>query len=357
MTQPSQWLRPALLAAQAYHVPDATGYLKLDAMENPYPLPPALHDAWLAALAQAPLHRYPDPQAHALRQQLRARFDLPQAAEILLGNGSDELILLLCLALAGSGRPVLAPEPSFVMYRLLAQACQMPYVGVPLQAADFSLDTAAMLAAIAQHQPALIFLAYPNNPTGNLFDAEALRAILAAAPGLVVLDEAYAPFAQASTLSWLADYPNLLVLRTLSKFGLAGLRLGYLVGAPAWLHELDKLRLPYNINVLTQLSCTFLLQHTPVFLAQAAQIRSDRAQLAAALQALPSLTVYPSAANFILLRTPPHQADTWFKQLKAHGILIKNLSPAGGLLQDCLRVTVGTPTENQALIAALQAMV
>lgn len=349
----SRWLRPELLAASAYHVPDATGCIKLDAMENPYPLPPELRAAWAAALADAPLHRYPDPQAHAVRAQLRTQFALPDSAEILLGNGSDELILLLCLALAGSQQAVLAPEPSFVMYRLLAQACRMPYVGVPL-ASDFSLDSGAMLEAIATYQPALIFLAYPNNPTGNLFDATTLRAILNAAPGLVILDEAYEPFASASTLPWLAEYPNLLVLRTLSKFGLAGLRLGYLVGSPAWLHELDKLRLPYNINILTQISCAFLLQHAPAFRTQAAQICADRAVLTAALQALPGLTVYPSAANFILFRTPPGQATPWFNQLKAQQILIKNLSPAGGLLQDCLRVTVGTPTENQAFLAALQ---
>jgi histidinol-phosphate aminotransferase len=348
----SRWLRPELLAASAYHVPDASGCIKLDAMENPYPLPEALHQAWLTALAHAPLHRYPDPQGTLLKQQLRTTFALPDTAELLLGNGSDELILLLCLALAGQGRCVLAPEPGFVMYRILALACQMAYIGVPLRAADFSLDPTAMLQAIQTHQPALIFLAYPNNPTGNLFAPEVLREILAHAPGLVVIDEAYEPFAESSTMDWLAQYPNLLLLRTLSKFGLAGLRLGYLVGAPAWLTQIDKLRLPYNINVLTQLSGQFLLQHADHFLAQAAQLRTARTSLSADLAALPGLCVYPSRANFILFRTPRGLADALFRRLRAQQILIKNLSPAGGLLQDCLRVTVGTPAENQAFLSA-----
>ncbi len=272
-----------------------------------------------------------------------------------MGNGSDELIQLLILALVGSGRAVLAPEPSFVMYRLIAGFVGMPFIAVPLRADDFGLDLAALLAAIERHQPALIFIAYPNNPTGNRFDARAVRRVLQAAPGLVVLDEAYFPFADHSFLSSLPEFENLLVMRTLSKMGLAGLRLGLLVGAPRWLDEFEKLRLPYNINVLTQVSADFALLHQTVLLEQAGRIRAERAALFAALNALPGITAFPSEANFILVRTPAGQANRLFESLREGGILVKNLSATGGLLQDCLRVTVGTVEENQAFLAALAA--
>jgi histidinol-phosphate aminotransferase len=170
---------------------------------------------------------------------------------VLLGNGSDELIQMLILAVARPGAVVLAPEPTFVMYRLIAHWLGVRFVGVPLRADDFGLDRAAMLAAIAQYQPALVFLACPNNPTGNLFDRDDVLAILDAAPGAVVVDEAYAPFTAASFLEQVGSRPELLVMRTLSKAGLAGLRLGILAGPAAWIAQIDKVRLPYNINVLT----------------------------------------------------------------------------------------------------------
>ena len=352
---PAELIRPEIRALRAYHVPDATGMIKLDAMENPYSWPADLIDAWLAALRTAPLNRYPDPQARRLQACLREAMAIPADAALLLGNGSDELIQLLILALAGSGRAVLAPEPSFVMYRLIAACVGMPYVAVPLRADDFGLDLAALLAAIDRQQPALIFLAYPNNPTGNRFAAEDIRQILQATAGLVVVDEAYFPFADHSFLPDLLEFDNLLVLRTLSKMGLAGLRLGWLVGAPRWLNEFDKLRLPYNINVLTQVSAEFALVHQTVLLEQAARIRASRAALFADLNALPGITAFPSEANFILLRVPTGQANRLFESLREGRILVKNLSAAGGLLQDCLRVTVGTAEENQAFLAALAA--
>jgi histidinol-phosphate aminotransferase len=213
-----------------------------------------------------------------------------------------------------------------------------------------------MRAAIEAHQPAVIFLAYPNNPTGNLLRAEDIEAILAAAPGLVVVDEAYAPFTDASFLGRLGQYDNLLVLRTVSKMGLAGLRLGLLIGAAAWMGEIDKTRLPYNINVLTQASGEFALRHVAVLEEQAQRIRADRAGLQAALAELPGMTVYPSDANFILFRVPVGRGQALFDALKARGVLIKNLSGAGVVLADCLRVTVGRPEENAAFLQALRAV-
>jgi histidinol-phosphate aminotransferase len=279
---------------------------------------------------------------------------VPRAMAVLLGNGSDELIQMIVQTVAAPGRVILAPEPTFVMYRMIAQVLGLKFAGVPLTD-DFALDIDAMLEAIDLHQPAVVFLAYPNNPTGNLFDAAAIRRIITEAPGLVVVDEAYAAFAADSFMGALGEFPNLLVLRTVSKMGLAGLRLGMLAGAPAWLAEIDKTRLPYNINVLTQLSAEFALEHHAVLDAQTAQIRADRTTLLAALKALPGLTVYPSAANFVLFRTPAGRATEIFNALRERHILIKNLSAAGGALADCLRVTVGTADENVAFLTALRA--
>jgi histidinol-phosphate aminotransferase len=322
-------------------------------MENPYGWPDALREAWLARLRSAPLNRYPDPQAAPLKARLRQALAIPAAADVILGNGSDELIQLVILALAAPGRTVLAPEPSFVMYRLIAAFAGMDYVGVPLRADDFSLDLPAVLAALERRRPAVVFLAYPNNPTGNRFAAAEVRRIIAAAPGLVVVDEAYFSFAEHSFLDSVLAHDNLLVMRTVSKMGLAGLRLGLLVGAPDWIAELEKLRLPYNINVLTQLSTEFALEHAALLSEQARRIRQDRAALEAALNALPGITAYPSEANFILFRTPPGAARRVHTALRDAGVLIKDLSGAHALLSDCLRVTVGTPEENQVFLTAL----
>lgn len=345
-------IRPEIQAIAAYHVPDASGMIKLDAMENPYSLPPALQQALGQQLQAAALNRYPDPGGQRVKQALASQIDLPAGYELLLGNGSDELIQMLMLACAKSGATVLAPEPSFVMYRMVATWCGLDYVGVDLQA-DFSLDMPMMLQAIEAHQPALTFLAYPNNPTGNLFAQEDLRAILAAADGWVVIDEAYAPFASHSCAQWLAEYPNLLLMRTLSKLGLAGLRLGYLAGPAACLAELDKVRMPYNINVLTQVSVACLLEHSHVFAQQAEEICVQRQWLLDKLAAL-GLQAVPSEANFVLLRCADQdQALAWFAALQAAGILVKCLAKAHDLLHNCLRITIGTPEENQAFIAAL----
>jgi len=350
---PEVLIRPEIRALHAYHVPDAQGMIKLDAMENPYSWPAAVQQAWLTKLQDAPLNRYPDAGATALKQRLREAMAIPSAADLILGNGSDELIQLVALAVAAPGRVLLAPEPGFVMYRMIAGFTGMEYVGVPLRARDFSLDMPAMLAALERHQPAVVFLAYPNNPTGNRFPEAEVRHLIAAAPGLVVVDEAYFTFAEHSFLDSVLDYDNLLVMRTVSKMGLAGLRLGLLVGASQWLIELDKLRLPYNINILTQLSAEFALEQQDLLDEQARLIRRDRAEVGIALNALPGIVAYPSEANFILFRTPSGQARDLCTGLREAGILIKDLSLAGGLLHDCLRVTVGTTEENHLFLETL----
>jgi histidinol-phosphate aminotransferase len=351
----AQWIRPEIRALHAYHVPPAAGLIKLDAMENPYRWPPAMVDAWLEILREVSLNRYPDPAADALKQGMRAFFGVPADMAVLLGNGSDELLQIIALALAAPGRKALAPQPAFSMYRMISIFAGLEFVGVPLRAGDFALERDAVLAAIAQHRPALVLLDYPNNPTGGLFDAQTVRAVIEAAPGLVVVDEAYQIFSEVTLMDWLRDYPNLLVLRTLSKLGLAGLRLGMLAGRPEWIAELDKIRLPYNINVLTQASAEFALRHRALLEEQAGRIRADREALLASLRACRGLTVYPSRSNFILFRAPAGRGGEIFAALRERGVLIKNLDGAGAALRDCLRVTVGTPAENQAFMAALSA--
>ncbi|MGR8952693.1 MAG: histidinol-phosphate transaminase [Gammaproteobacteria bacterium] len=344
--------RKEVLAMSAYHVADAEGLIKLDAMENPYEWPDDIKTSWLETLRACALNRYPDPNARRLAATIKRLNGLPDEAALLLGNGSDEIIQLLLMALP-HGSSVLSPEPGFVMYKQLSHCLGLNYHGIPLRAEDFDLDLPAMLDAIDRYQPKLIFLAYPNNPTGNLFNQEAINAIVDKAPGLVVIDEAYEPFAGASYLGTLKHQHNLLVMRTVSKLGLAGLRLGYLTGSPELIEQLDKIRLPYNINVLTQASAEFALNHKALFDQQTRLICAERTRVFAALNAIAGITAYASAANFILFRTPAQRASEVFAALKQQGVLIKNLSPQGGILADCLRVTIGKPYENSAFLSAL----
>ncbi|MDH2919306.1 MAG: histidinol-phosphate transaminase [Sideroxydans sp.] len=347
----NQLVRPEILALNAYHVPASAGMVKLDAMENPYLVPAALRAEIAAAVSEAAINRYPDPSAQGLRQKIRDLLQLSDDMDVLLGNGSDELIQLLAMAVNKPNATLLSVEPSFVMYKMIATFLGMRYVGVPL-AADFSLDMSAMLASIEREQPALIFLAYPNNPTGNAFSTADIQQILCAAQGLVVVDEAYYAFAENSFVAHLTDYPNLLVMRTFSKLGMAGLRLGFLVGDKRWLAQLDKLRLPYNVGVLPQLVASKLLQHHDVLLTQAAQIKQDRSKLAQQLSAITGVQVFASSANFLLLRVA--HAQEIFAGLKQRGVLIKNLHGGHAMLENCLRVTVGTPAENERFIVAFK---
>jgi histidinol-phosphate aminotransferase len=361
-------IRAEIRALKAYHVPDASGLIKLDAMENPYSWPEDVRQHWVEAVRKVDLNRYPDPGARGVKSRLRDALKVPAGMELLLGNGSDELIQIICLALTTPSATVLAPAPTFVMYQMIATFTGMKFTGVPL-GKDFALDEAAMLEAIERHEPAVIFLDYPNNPTGNLFDARAVERVIRAMPGLVVVDEAYHAFAQESFLGRLGEFDNLLVMRTLSKQGLAGLRLGVLAGAPAWLNEFDKVRLPYNLGSVAQVSAEFALTQSALLDAQAAQIRADRETLFRELAAMPGIQAWPSRANFILFRVEERgtrdaqgrasaatdrmsrAADRVFQALLEAKVLIKNLD---GMIPGCLRVTVGTPQENSAFLAALR---
>jgi histidinol-phosphate aminotransferase len=354
-SSPDQLIRAEILALSAYHVPSASGMVKLDAMENPYSLPAPLREEIAQLTADASINRYPDPNAASLKAALREALAIPSGMEIMLGNGSDEIIQIIALACARPGAVLMSVEPAFAMFRIIATFSGMSYAGVPLNP-DFSLDVNSMLAAIARHQPAVIFIAYPNNPTGNLFDAAGISRIIEAAPGLVVVDEAYHAFADASFMGKLVQYPNLLLMRTLSKSGLAGLRLGLLAGRPEWLIQLEKLRLPYNVGIVTQLITEKVLQHGDILLRQATAIKIERRLMSERLTAMDGIEVFPTDANFILFRANGrNNATQVFQRLKELGVLIKNLDGSHPLLKNCLRVTVGTPDENTQFLEALKA--
>ena len=343
-------IRPEIRAISAYSVAKATGMIKLDAMENPYGLSDEARTQIADAVACVAINRYPDGRGDAVKQALRTNLGLPDGVDVVLGNGSDELLQILTMVVAKPGAVILAPSPSFVMYRLNALYANVRFVEVPLEA-DFSLDVDAMLTAIERERPSLVWLAYPNNPTGNLFELAAVERIIRSAPGLVVVDEAYYAFANSSFLSRVLDFPNLIVVRTLSKIGLAGVRLGYAIAHPAWIGELDKVRAPYNVSALTQAVVPILLEHERMLAEQAAAIRSERSRLADAMRAMRGVTVFPTQANFLLVRVA--DASHAFAALRDAGILVKNVDSWHPLLANCLRITVGTPRENDALLSVL----
>ncbi len=353
------WIRPVIKKVDAYHVADASGLIKLDAMENPYHLSNELIEGLQKKLAAADLNRYPDPSAKHLRDKLREVMQVPKDKSIVLGNGSDELIQMLAMAVvnvdAGKNKKnicLMSFEPGFVMYKMIADFVGVNYVGIALSE-DFSLDITRIREAIKKHQPAIIFIAYPNNPSANCYNEPDIEEIISIAPGMVVLDEAYHPFAQTSFMSRLTQYDNLLVMRTVSKMGLAGLRLGLLCGHSDIINEIDKIRLPYNINVLTQISAEFVLDHVDELNQQAKLIRDEREVLLEKMKAMPALHVFPSQANFILFRVLEKNANDIFENIKQSGVLIKNMKADAGLLRNCLRVTVGTPEENLTFLTAL----
>jgi len=348
---PEKIIRDDVRAMKAYPVANADGLVKLDSMENPYGLPQALQREIAEAVSKVEINRYPDPTAPALVQRLREVMGIRPEYDVLLGNGSDEIIHIIVQSVARRGAVVLAARPSFVMFRTYADLAGLDYVGVMLRP-DFTIDIGAFLQALDRHRPAVVFIAYPNNPSGNLFDEGAVERIIAAAPGLVVIDEAYHAFARRTFMTRLAEFPNLVVMRTLSKLGLAGIRLGYAVARPEWIHEFDKVRPPYNVNSLTHVVAERILAHYDVLDVQAQKIIDERKRLDAELRKFPKVTVFPSDANFILARVP--NAATVFEGMRRRGVLIKNLHTGVPLLDGCVRFTIGTPEENRRSLAAFR---
>ena len=357
-SSPLRFVRQDIQSMHAYAIQESVGMVKLDAMENPFTLSATLQAELGARLGAVAINRYPGSRIDDLKRALAEYIDLPKGNGLMIGNGSDELISLLAMTCDVPGASILAPLPGFVMYAMGAQLQGLSFHGVPLTA-DFELDEAAMLASLREHQPAITYIAYPNNPTANLWDAAVIRRLIVEAAsygGLVVMDEAYQPFSSRSWLEEIRNHPqanaNVLLMRTLSKFGLAGVRLGYMIGPQALVDEVDKLRPPYNVSVLNAECALFALEHADVFAQQAALIREQRGLLMDALAKMPGVKVFPSDANMVLTRVP--NAQRTFEGLKAEGILVKNVSKMHPLLGECLRLTVGTPAENAQLIEALQ---
>ncbi len=347
----ANFIRDDIKYMSAYRIADLPeGFIKLDAMESPYhPFArfPELSNEWLRLIAQAQIHLYPNPAASGLQETLRKAFNIPESAAIALGNGSDELIQFMTLLVAQSGATMLAVEPSFVMYRHNAELYGMNYVGVPLNE-DFTLDLPAVLSAIDKHQPALIFIAYPNNPTGVCFRREEVEAIIRAARGIVVVDEAYGAFSRDSFLPQAGSVENLVVMRTISKIGFAGLRIGYAAGSPAVMDELAKILPPYNMNQLSLATAKFALQHHDVIQTTIDILKTERERVFNELSAIGRLKAFPSEANFITVRVP--DADALFNTLKENRILIKKLHGAHPLLAECVRITIGSPEQNDAVL-------
>jgi histidinol-phosphate aminotransferase len=344
--------RQDVQSMHAYAIQPSAGLIKLDAMENPHRLPPDLQAKLGERLGALALNRYPGERTDDLRAALASYARMPEGFDIMLGNGSDELISLVALACDVPGASILAPVPGFVMYAMSAQLQGLKFTGVPLTA-DFELDEGAMLSAIATQRPSVVYIAYPNNPTANLWDDAVIEKIVEAAPGLVVIDEAYQPFSSRSYIDRITRHGHVLLMRTMSKFGLAGVRIGYMMGPAALIAQVDKVRPPYNVSVLNCETALFALEHADVFAAQALDVREQRGVVQRALAQMPGVKAWRSDANMILVRVPDAQRS--FEGLKAQGVLVKNVSKMHDSLANCLRVTVGTADENARMLAALEA--
>ena len=343
-------VRPEVLALTAYRVDRATFPVKLDANESPFAPSPALQAAIGEALRALPIHRYPDPEARELRELLGSRLGVT-AEQIILGNGSDELIQMLLMAVGAPGAPVMAPVPSFSLYELAARSLGLRFVGVPLDP-RFAIDAAPWRAALERERPRAVLIASPNNPTGNRLDEAGIRETLDRCRGLVVVDEAYFDYCGRTLLPDLPQRPNLVILRTLSKIGLAGLRLGILAADPSIVHELNKVRLPYNINILSQAVARVALEQEAEIQAHVRAILRERDAMQRALVAYAEVEVFPSEANFLLIRTP-FPAETIHAGLARLGVSVRRFGDDPALAR-CLRVTIGLPEENARFLDALK---
>jgi histidinol-phosphate aminotransferase len=348
-----EMIKPAVTQLQAYDPHKRAGHVKLDANEHPYALPALVQAAVLRALAEISINRYPDPEAEGLRQALAKGLEVAPDM-LLLGNGSDELVQMVLMACGAPGAAVLTPTPTFSMYHLGAQMLDQRAVEVTLTS-NWELDLPQMLAAMAQEHPRVTVLATPNNPTANCFDHDVVHQLIEAAPGVIVIDEAYHTFSGQTVLPLLKTYPHLIVFRTLSKVGMAGLRVGVLVGNPEIVREINKVRLPYNLNAYSQIAAEVVLQHWEMIAPEFQTIIRERERLRERLGRIPGVTVFPSHANFLLARVAAGAAKVWH-MLGEEGILVRHF-PGSPVLQDCLRITVGTPAENDLLTSSVEAIV
>lgn len=347
---PCDDVRPEIRTLHPYTIEETSARIKLDANESPFrPTERFMQDV-SKEVQRLHLNRYPDPGARRLKDQISSLLKI-ESEQFLLGNGSDELISYLITTFTGQEKGVLFPTPTFSMYGIIAKTLGQNTIEVPLNE-DFQIPSDLLLKTIEERSPQIIFLASPNNPTGNSFAEETILQVVAQSNALVVVDEAYSDFSDhPGFMDHLQKHPNLVILRTLSKIGMAALRIGMLIGSPEVVAELEKVRLPYNINALSQAVATVLLGRPEVLQKQIREIVVERKRLFAGLSDISSLQLFPSQANFILFRT--ESADKLYQHLMDQGILLRNLDQPGAL-SGCLRVTVGNPHENNEFLEQMR---
>jgi histidinol-phosphate aminotransferase len=336
-------VKPNIRSLRAYQAEEIPCSVKLDANESPY---------GVKVIKSVMTNRYPDPEAKALRKLVAKQYRV-KADNILHGNGSDELIYCLINTFGG---PVLFPTPTFSMYGIISQSLGEKGVSVPLDD-KFDLDTEEMLKAVKGRKPKLIFLSSPNNPTGNSFSADRIEKIIKRTssrvtrnPSLVVVDEAYQAFSgRKSFLPLLKKYENLIILKTLSKVGLAALRVGFMIAHEDIINEVNKVRLPFNLNALSQELAVNLLKKGSLTGSKIKTIISERKRLLREMKKIDGIEPYPSDANFILFKAV--DSDALYRMLLKEGVLIRNMK---GAVNGCLRVTVGTPRENTVFLRTLR---
>ena len=341
-------VKKGILELSPYSVPHYECPVKLDGNESPFLLPNEVLEIVISEIRKIPINRYPDPEARSVREKISklTGFSLDGIA---IGNGSDELIGTIMATFSGGTRRVLYPVPTFSMYRITGTAFGLELFEVELDD-RFDIDISETIKEIKKKNPDLIFLASPNNPTGNRFSDTSIFEILDQSKGIVVLDEAYCDFAGRTFLNLIQKYENLIVLRSMSKVGFAGIRMGILFGRSEIVVEINKVRLPYNVNSLTQRTAEVIFDNVGFVSENVQLITRERDRVFKVLKLISSIEAFPSDANFILFRV--NDADRIFKELLRKGILIRNFN-SPGRLENCLRVTIGTPEENNIFLVAL----
>ena len=352
MKDPVSLVKPAVRAVSAYTLAARPARVKINQNENPFELPDELKREVVGEALRRPWGRYPEFDPRELREAL-ADFADWRPDGVLVGNGSNELIEALLLVTVGPGTRVVIPEPTFTLYALLTGILGGESVRVPL-AASHGYDASVLVASARRAAASVVIVCSPNNPTGSVLAPADVARLCRETDGLVVIDEAYHEFAGTTVVPLLVDHPNLVVLRTFSKaMALAGLRVGYLLGAPALVREIDKARLPYNVNFFSEIAALAALRRRDVLAAAVARLRQLRDGLMEEVRSLPGVKVHPSQANFFLLELLEAEPKAIFEALYARGILVRDVTSYPGLSK-CLRVSVGTEEENDALVEALR---
>lgn len=347
-------IRKDLRSLVPYEPHPYSNVIKLDANENPHSFPAELIEKLFSGIDGEMFNRYPDPLGEELIKKI-ALISGFEPENIILGNGSDELIQLLLQTFGGPGRKAVIPVPTFSMYKIHSQITGTGYIEVPRDA-SFGIDSEVLLKELADPDATVTFIASPNNPTGNAAPESLIESIVQNAQGLIVIDEAYIDFGGRTCVNLIDKYPNVIIMRTFSKIGLAGLRVGYLIASNQIINELLKVKQPYNVNSFSQFAASMVLDNWPLFKKQIDDIVSERNRLSNEMSGMPGITVHPSEANFILFSAQKRAEDVHRGLLEGGVLVRKNLGNTHGL-SECLRVTVGTREENNVFLEKLRSIV